>query len=155
MSTNVRLNLEIKSCHITLVITNNFFQDIIFEVMPNFHIASITLYSQDNGLNLSAATTSNISPSTISLSTSNSSMQSNYSGPTTSGGFTASSNTFSGGGSGGGINISGRPSHHNKYQQGLNNRTADLDFIRNINDNDHIDNPIGDLNVIAKEDFFT
>lgn len=131
------------------------YQDIIFEVMPNFHIASITLYSQDNGLNLSAATTSNISPSTISLSTSNSSMQSNYSGPTTSGGFTASSNTFSGGGSGGGINISGRPSHHNKYQQGLNNRTADLDFIRNINDNDHIDNPIGDLNVIAKEDFFT
>ena len=120
--------------------------------MPNFHIASITLYCQDSGLNLSNVTSSNISPSTISLSTSNSSTLSNYPVSTTSG-FTTQGNKFSGGGSGGG-NVT-RHGHHNKYQQGLNNRTTDLELISNISDNDHIDNPIDDLNVLAKEDFFT
>ena len=121
--------------------------------MPNFHIASITLYSQDSGLNLSNTTSSNISPSTISLSTSNSSLQSNYSG--TSSGFNVQGNKYSGGGSGGG-NVSSRTGHHHsKYHQGLNNRTTDLELISNISDNDHIDNPIDDINVLAKEDFFT
>ena len=79
-------------------------------------------------------------------------MPSNYSGSTTSG-FTTQGNKFSGGGLGGG-NVA-RHGHHNKYQQGLNNRATDLELISNISDNDHIDNPMDDLNVLTKEDFFT
>ena len=121
--------------------------------MPNFHIASITLYSQDSGINLSTTTSSSsIPPSTISISTSNSSLHSTYSGPTSTGVFQTSGSKFTGGGSGGG-NLSSR--NHGKYQQGLNNRTSDLELLSNLNDNDRIDNPMDDLNVLAKEDFFT
>merc|ERR1712088_118247 len=113
------------------------YQDIIFEVMPNFHIASVTLYSPDSGQSVSNATSSNISPSTISLSTSNSStMPSNYStsNPTSGTGYTVQNNKYCGGGSGGGNNAS-RSGHHNKYQQGLNNRASDLELMSNISDN--------------------
>ena len=123
--------------------------------MPNFHIASITLYSQECGINLSTTTSSSsIPPSTISISTSNSSLHSTYSGPTSTGVFQTSGSKFTVGGSGGG-NLSSRTGHHSKYQQGLNNRTSDLELLSNLNDNDRIDNPMDDLNVLAKEDFFT
>ena len=121
--------------------------------MPNFHIASITLYNQDSGLNASAMTSSAIPPATISISTSSNAILSNYSGSPTSG-FSTSGNKFSGGGSGGGSSGT-RTGHHNKYQQGLNNRPNDLEVIGNINDNNQIDNPMDDLSVISKQDFFT
>ena len=83
-------------------------------------------------------------------------MPSNYSGSnTTSGGnYTLQNNKYCGGGSGGG-NTTSRSGHHGKYQQGLNNRASDLELISNISDNDHLDNPKDDLNLLAKEDFFT
>jgi len=113
------------------------------------------LYSPDSGQSVSNATTSNISPTTISLSTTNSgSMPSNYSGsnPTSGTGYTVQNNKYCGGGSGGG-NATSRSGHHSKYQQGLNNRASDLELMSNISDNDHLDNPKDDI--LAKEDFFT
>ena len=83
-------------------------------------------------------------------------MPSNYSGsnPTSGIGYTVQNNKYCGGGSGGG-NSTSRSGHHSKYHQGLNNRASDLELISNLSDNDHLDNPRDDLNLLAKEDLFT
>ena len=122
--------------------------------MPNFHIASITLYNQESGLNApTTSSSSTISPSTISLSSTSNPLIPHYTA-SPSAGLTVTGTKFSGGGSGGGSLTTRTGHHHKSYQQGLNNRANELHVVGNTNDNDNIDNPIEDLKVIAKEDFF-
>ena len=108
--------------------------------MPNFHIASITLYSQDNGLSVSSIASSAISPSTISMTNTNtSSFLSNYPvSPTVIATTTNTTNFSVGGGSGGGNTATrrGHPGYQNKQQQSLNNRYTELDVDGDSNDND-------------------